>query len=86
MARLNESMYEITVGEHPDFLIPSSVFAVAQFVLILNSRIVVASGVVPIIDGGLAGKDGAQIGASLLRAPLECFEAAATAFQERYED
>jgi len=84
MARLNESMYEITVGEHPDFLIPF--FGFRGSPVGIDIQKVVASGVVPIIDGGLAGKGGGQIGAGLLRAPLECFEAAATAFQERYED
>jgi len=84
MARLNESMYEITVGEHPDFLIPF--FGFRGSPVGIDIQKVVASGVVPIIDGGLAGKDGGQIGAGLLRAPLECFEAAATAFQKRYED
>ena len=34
------------------------------------------------IDGGLAGQDGGQIGAGILRAPLECFEAAAQALAE----
>ncbi len=31
------------------------------------------------IDGGLAGKDGGQIGAGLLHAPLQCFADAAAA-------
>ena len=39
---------------------------------------------VPVIDGGLAGKDGGQIGAGILRAPMECFTAAAAAYQEKY--
>ena len=36
----------------------------------------------PVIDGGLAGRDGGQIGAGILKAPLECFEAAAAALRE----
>jgi hypothetical protein len=40
---------------------------------------VVATGVAPVIDGGLAGRDGGQIGAGILRAPLACFIEAAQA-------
>jgi hypothetical protein len=41
--------------------------------------------VVPVIDGGLAGKDGVgQIGAGILKAPLECFTAAAEQWTEHY--
>jgi hypothetical protein len=41
---------------------------------------------VPVIDGGLAGKNGGQIGAGILRAPVECFTAAAAAYRQRYPD
>jgi hypothetical protein len=34
------------------------------------------------IDGGLAGKDGGQIGAGILKAPLESFIAAAAALRD----
>ena len=82
MVRLNESMYEITVGEHTDFLIPYFGFRGSPVGIDINK--VVATGIVPVIDGGLAGKDGGQIGAGILRAPLECFAVAAEAFQARY--
>ena len=38
---------------------------------------VVATGITPVIDIGVAGKGGGQIGAGVLRAPIECFTAAA---------
>ena len=44
----------------------------------------IGTGIVPVIDGGLAGKDGGQIGAGILRAPLECFTAAVAAYQRAY--
>ncbi|HVO54027.1 MAG TPA: DUF1116 domain-containing protein [Solirubrobacterales bacterium] len=82
MRETNLSMYEITVAENPTFKIPYlayrgtptgiDVFAVAE------------TGILPTIDAGLAGKDGGQIGAGTLLAPLECFEAAAAAYLERY--
>jgi hypothetical protein len=75
-------MYEISVAEHPDFKIPFfgfrgrpvgiDIFKVAQ------------TGIKPVIDGGLAGKNGGQIGAGILRAPLECFTASIAAYQQRY--
>ncbi len=82
MAAMNESMYEITVGEHPDHLIPYFGFRGAPVGIDIHK--VLATGVLPVIDGGLAGKDGGQIGAGILRGPRECFEAAATAFEQRY--
>lgn len=82
MARLNELMYAITVGEHPDFLIPY--FGFRGSPVGIDIQKVVATGTVPVIDGGLAGKNGGQIGAGILRAPLECFQAANSAFQQRY--
>ena len=82
MAAMNESMYEITVGEHPDHLIPYFGFRGTPVGIDIHK--VLATGVLPVIDGGLAGKDGGQIGAGILRGPRECFEAAATAFRQRY--
>ena len=49
-----------------------------------GERFVVETGILPVIDGGLAGKDGGQIGAGVLRAPLDCFTAAVAAYQSAY--
>ncbi len=83
MIRLNESMYDITVGEHSDYLIPYFGFRGTPVGIDVGK--VVATGLVPVIDGGLAGKNGGQIGAGILRAPIECFEAAEAAYRERYD-
>jgi len=45
---------------------------------------VVESGQTPVMDIGVAGKNGGQIGAGVLTAPLECFQNAATAYRHRY--
>ncbi len=82
MARMNESMYAITVGEHPDYLIPF--FGFRGTPVGIDVRKVVETRITPVIDGGLAGKNGGQIGAGILRAPIECFEAAAAAHERRY--
>lgn len=82
MARINETMYQITIGEHPDYLIPYFGFRGTPVGIDIHK--VVASGVTPVIDGGLAGKDGGQIGAGILHAPQECFAAAIEAFERTY--
>jgi uncharacterized protein DUF1116 len=78
MAAMNESMYDITVAEHTDFKIPF--FGYRGTPVGIDVFKVLETSIVPVIDGGLAGKDGGQIGAGILKAPLECFEAAATAY------
>jgi hypothetical protein len=77
MVANNLAMYDITVGEHPDFRIPYFGFRGAP--VGIDVLKVVETGIVPLIDGGLAGKGGGQIGAGVLVAPIECFEAAAAA-------
>jgi hypothetical protein len=77
MAALNEQMYEITVGEHPEFRIPY--FGYRGVPVGIDVELVLETGIVPVIDGGLAGRGGGQIGAGILRAPMECFEAAGAA-------
>jgi hypothetical protein len=38
------------------------------------------------MDIGIAGGDGRQIGAGVLRAPLACFEQATAAYIDKYGD
>jgi hypothetical protein len=78
MAAMNEAMYEITVGEHTDFKIPF--FGYRGTPVGIDIFKVLETGVVPVIDGGLAGRNGGQIGAGILKAPPECFEAAAAGY------
>ena len=80
----NEAMYAITVGEHPDFLLPPLDFRGSP--VGIDVFAVLATGVTPVIDGGLAGKDGGQIGAGVLRPDLDCFRGAANAYVRRYPD
>ena len=82
MAAMNEAMYEITVAEHTDFKIPF--FGYRGTPVGIDLFKVVDTGVLPVIDGGLAGRDGGQIGAGILKAPMECFRAAADAYAETY--
>lgn len=77
-------MYGITVGEHPMYRIPALGFRGTP--IGIDVLRVVESGVLPVMDIGVAGRDGGQIGAGLMTAPATCFEAAATAYTERYRE
>lgn len=82
MVGLNLEMYRIVAGEHTDFRIPFlryrgtptgiDVFKVCE------------TGVTPVMDIGIAGRDGGQIGAGTVRAPMACFERAVSLYRERY--
>ena len=76
----NLAMYGITHGEHPEFRVPYLGFRGTPTGIDVHK--VAATGVVPVIDGGLAGKDGGQIGAGILKAPLACFAAASAALRD----
>ena len=82
MAERNLAMYDITVGEHPDFKIPY--FGYRGVPTGIDVHRVVDTGVVPVMDIGVAGKGGGQIGAGVLSAPLACFEAAVEEYARRY--
>jgi hypothetical protein len=82
MIERNQELYAITLGENPDYHIP-----------VLNYRgtptgidvfKVVETGVLPAMDIGVAGRDGGQIGAGIVRAPMECFRSAAEKLNARY--
>jgi Protein of unknown function (DUF1116) len=68
-------MYDITTAENPDWRIPFLDYRGTPTGIDVFK--VLATGALPVIDGGLAGKDGGQIGAGILRPPMECFEEAA---------
>jgi Protein of unknown function (DUF1116) len=82
MAEMNLAMYEITVGEHPEYEIPY--FGFRGTPTGIDVHRVVESGITPAMDIGVAGRGGGQIGAGILRAPLACFEAAVDAYARRY--
>jgi uncharacterized protein DUF1116 len=83
MVEMNRAMYDITLAEHPEFKIPYLGFRGAPIGIDIHR--VVATGVTPVMDVGVAGRQGGQIGAGVLRAPLACFEAAAAAYARRYK-
>lgn len=82
MISRNQELYEITVGENPDYLIPALGYRGTptgiDIFKVLESR------VLPVMDVGIAGRNGGQIGAGVVRAPLTCFERAAEAYRLQY--
>lgn len=84
MIERNKEMYEITVGESDAYRVP--LFSFRGTPLGVDIFRALDTGIMPVMDVGLAGRDGGQIGAGVIRAPRECFEMAAAAFAERYGD
>jgi Protein of unknown function (DUF1116) len=82
MVERNLAMYQITLGEHPDFRIPYLRYRGVPTGIAVER--VVATGIVPVMDIGVAGKGGGQVGAGVLAAPLACFESAAKEYARRY--
>ena len=84
MIERNLAMYDITAGEHTDFRIPY--FSYRGTPVGIDIFRVVRTGVTPVMDAGIAGRDGGQIGAGVVRAPLACFTQAVAGFEARYGD
>ena len=78
----NLELYAICVGEHERFLLP--LFDYRGTPAGIDVHRVVETGVLPAMDVGIPGRDGGQIGAGFIRAPLECFALAAEAYAARY--
>jgi Protein of unknown function (DUF1116) len=77
-------MYEITAGEHPHFTIPSLDFRGTP--VGIDLRKVVELGVTPRVNTGIAHREAGvgQVGAGLVRPPIELFGQALLAYGERY--
>lgn len=81
MIERNMQMYAITYGESSTYRIP--LFNFRGTPTAVDARKVLDTGISPVMDVGLAGRDGGQIGAGIIRAPRECFIAAMAAFESR---
>ncbi len=80
--RATQEMYEITVGENPTFGVPILEFRGAPTGIDVTR--VVRTGILPQINTGIAGRVAGtgQVGAGLVRPPMECFAAALSALAE----
>ncbi len=81
--RISNEMQEICIDNNPNFIIPTWNFKGAH--LGIDARLVVETGIVPIINTGIANKvaGAGQIGAGTVDAPLACFEKAILAYAEK---
>ena len=84
MVRANRKMYEITVAEHPEFAIPYLGFRGVPVGIDIER--VVSTRIAPVLDIGIAGRNGGQIGAGCFRAPIRCFDEAWSAYRQLYGD
>jgi hypothetical protein len=77
-------MYEITAAEHPQFTLPALGFRGSP--VGIDLRRVVELGITPRVNTGIAHRQAGvgQVGAGLVRPPMEIFEAALIAFAEKY--
>ncbi len=82
MVEMNLAMYEITVGEHADYRIPFLQYRGTPTAIDVFR--VARTGITPVLDVGLAGRDGGQIGAGIVRAPIECFSNAVATYESIY--
>lgn len=83
MIARNKELYEITQADNPDYLMPSLGFRGTPTGIDIFK--VIETKILPVMDIGIAGRDGGQIGAGIVRAPMACFEAAAEAYRARYD-
>ncbi|WP_101946357.1 DUF1116 domain-containing protein [Mycobacterium sp. 3519A] len=79
----NVALYDITLAEHPEFAIPALGFRGTPVGIDLMEVLRLRR--TPMIDGGLAGSSGGQIGAGLLIPDLDCFESAFAAYRAEYD-
>lgn len=82
MIERNLEMYSIAHGENSTYRIPQ--FAFRGTPTGIDARKVLQTGVLPVMDVGLAGRDGGQIGAGVIRAPRECFADALAEHHRRF--
>ncbi|MDU4960882.1 MAG: acyl-CoA synthetase FdrA [Sporomusaceae bacterium] len=78
--RVSNEMNEICIANNPNWSVPTWDFR--GTCLGIDARKVVASGITPLINTGIAHREAGvgQIGAGTVRAPLACFEKAVIAY------
>jgi hypothetical protein len=82
MVERNLAMYQITAAENPHFQVPF--FDYRGTPTGIDIFRVLESQVLPLMDVGVPGTGGGQIGAGVLEAPISCFTGARDAYEARY--
>ena len=77
-------MEKICIAKNHNFPIPNLDF---DFLPVgIDIRLVLKTGICPIIHGGNFHKEGGLVGAGTARVPMECFQKALKAFAEKYSE
>lgn len=81
--KISNDMTEITIDHNSNFPVPTWDFK--GIVLGIDARKVVETGILPVINTGIAHKIAGkgQVGAGTVTPPLECFEKAVTAYAKK---
>lgn len=82
MVERNLSLYKITVGENTDFHIPFLKYRGSPTGIDVFK--VIEAGITPAMNIGIAGRDGGQIGAGVVRAHAACFVRAFNDYKKKY--
>ena len=83
MVRRNLELYEITIGEHNVFHIPYLGYRGTPTGIDIFK--VQETGIRPVMDIGIAGRDGGQIGAGIVSAPMSIFNEACELYNQKYQ-
>jgi hypothetical protein len=81
MIERNLTMYDITVGEHPEFRIP--VLDNRGVPVGIDVFRVLETGTLPVFEGIVVNPEALVVGTAVARPPIECFQAAAAAYERR---
>ena len=81
---ITESMRKICIGENPAYRIPNLAFVPSP--VGIDVLKVIESGILPVINGGMIDRNGGWMGAGYARIPMACFEKAAKALRESFEE
>jgi hypothetical protein len=82
MVERNLELYRITVGENTNYKIPYLGYRGTPTGIDIFK--VIETGITPAMDVGIAGRDGGQIGAGVVRATADCFQRAAEAYRAEF--
>jgi len=77
-------MEKICITTNPHYIVPNLDFECLP--VGIDARKVLATGITPVLHGGIFNKDGGLLGAGAARIPLECFEKAMAAFVKKYRE
>ncbi|MBQ7183108.1 MAG: DUF1116 domain-containing protein [Clostridia bacterium] len=80
----SREMENICITRNPNYVVPNLDFD--RLPVGIDIRLVLKTGVLPAIHGGMFNHEGGLIGAGMARVPMECFQKAMKAFAAKYSE